>query len=433
MDWHRKVNPVRTNAFGYCSNLTILTIGTNVTSIDDEAFYNCTKLTGVTIPQSVASIGAEAFGSCTRLTGMTIPSAVTNIGTGVFSNCPSLMAITVDKLNPVYSSFDGVLFNQVQTTLIQSPQGIVGAFVIPSGITTIMDQAFQYCSGLTSVTIPDTITSIGDQAFQYCGSLTSITIPDSVTNIGNSTFEYCTNLTSTTIGTNVTSIGDLDFSYDANLVTVTFPDGLTTIGDLSFNGCTSLSSAAIPDSVTTIGGWAFSGCGITNLKIGNGVTSIGQRAFLGLTSLATSVTIPSTVTNIGDYGFAVDWRVKAFFFQGNAPNIGPNTFWDDFNQTVYYLPGTTGWTNFAQLAGIPTVLWNPQAQTTDASFGVQSNQFGFNITGTANIPIVVEANTNLTQPSWTMLFNGTVTNGMVYFSDPQWVNYPDRFYRITSP
>ena len=71
--------------------------------------------------------------------------------------------------------------------------------------------------------------------------------------------------------------------------------------------------------------------------------------------------------------------------------------------------------------------------TTDDTFGVRSNQFGFNITGTADIPVVVEASTNLVPASWTALQTCTLTNGSVYFSDPRWTNYPGRFCRIRSP
>jgi hypothetical protein len=79
------------------------------------------------------------------------------------------------------------------------------------------------------------------------------------------------------------------------------------------------------------------------------------------------------------------------------------------------------------------LLWNPGAQTGDSSFGVRTNQFGFNITGTTNIPIVVEANTNLGGNNWIALKTCTVTNGSIYFSDFQWTNYPGRFYRFRSP
>jgi hypothetical protein len=60
------------------------------------------------------------------------------------------------------------------------------------------------------------------------------------------------------------------------------------------------------------------------------------------------------------------------------------------------------------------VLWNPQIQTGDGSFGVQNNQFGFNITGASNIPIAVEACTNLASPVWIPLQSLTLTNGLFY-------------------
>ena len=109
-------------------------------------------------------------------------------------------------------------------------------------------------------------------------------------------------------------------------------------------------------------------------------------------------------------------------------------FYHDNNATVYYLPGTTGWgAPGTPFGGLPTMLWNPQAQTSDGSFGVQTNRFGFNITGTTNIPIVIEACANLASPVWVPLQSCTLTNGSVYFCDPQWTNYPGRFYRFRSP
>jgi hypothetical protein len=106
-------------------------------------------------------------------------------------------------------------------------------------------------------------------------------------------------------------------------------------------------------------------------------------------------------------------------------------FASDDNATVYYLPGTTGWsTNFA---GLPTVLWTPQVQTSDASFGVRTNQFGFSIAWASGMVIVVEASTNLANPTWSPLATNTVTGDSLYFSDPQWTDYPGRFYRLRSP
>jgi hypothetical protein len=105
------------------------------------------------------------------------------------------------------------------------------------------------------------------------------------------------------------------------------------------------------------------------------------------------------------------------------------------NVKVYYLPETTGWPTPppAPFGGRPTVLWNPQVLTSDASFGVGTNGFGFTITGSSNLVIVVEACTNLGSPIWSPVGTNTLTGGSSYFSDPEWTNYPTRLYRLRSP
>ena len=67
------------------------------------------------------------------------------------------------------------------------------------------------------------------------------------------------------------------------------------------------------------------------------------------------------------------------------------------------------------------------------SVSVQASQFGFAIVGTTSIPIVVEASASLANAVWMPLQTCTLTNGVIYFSDPAWTNYPSRFYRIRSP
>jgi hypothetical protein len=79
------------------------------------------------------------------------------------------------------------------------------------------------------------------------------------------------------------------------------------------------------------------------------------------------------------------------------------------------------------------VLWNPLIQANGTNFGVTNNQFGFNITGTNNYTVVVEACTNLACPVWTPLQTATLTNGSFYFSDPQWTNYSSRYYGLGLP
>jgi len=99
-----------------------------------------------------------------------------------------------------------------------------------------------------------------------------------------------------------------------------------------------------------------------------------------------------------------------------------------------YLPGTSGWGS--TFACVPTAFWflpNPLILNNVLSFGVQSNKFGFTISWATNASVVVEACTDLANPTWSSVGTNALTNGSGYFSDPQWTNYPARFYRLRSP
>jgi hypothetical protein len=169
------------------------------------------------------------------------------------------------------------------------------------------------------------------------------------------------------------------------------------------------------------------------VTIGNGVTRIGQSAFAGCTT-PTRVTVGSGVTSIGDYAFVSCRSLEAVYFQGNAPSVGLAVFDNSSVSWVYYLPGTTGWgPTFGER---PTTLWvlpNPVILTSSTSFGLQTNAFGFIISWATNVPVVVEACTDLVSPIWSLLSTNTLTDGWSYFSDSQWANYPARFYRLRSP
>jgi hypothetical protein len=237
---------------------------------------------------------------------------------------------------------------------------------------------------------------------------------------------------SSTNGLPVTGIGDWAFETNANVISVGVPNSVTSIGVSAFWGCTSMTSAALGSGLNRIGDFAFADCfSLAAITIPDGVTSIGFAAFDFCTSL-TNVTIPSSVAGIGGDAFYGCASLTSVFFKGNAPSASNATvFAEADNAVVYYLPGTTNWG--VTFGGAPALLWNPQAEANPASFGVRTNRFGFNIIGTTNIPIVVEASTNLTSASWTALLSCTLTNGSIYFSDPQWTNFRARSYRIRSP
>ena len=188
----------------------------------------------------------------------------------------------------------------------------------------------------------------------------------------------------------------------------------------------------IPNSVTTIGDDAFMNCyKLTSVTLGDSVTNIGGNAFYYCSNL-TNVTIGDSVANIGDGAFEYCYGLTSVYFQGNAPTAHCNVFYFD-PVTVYYLPGTTGWgTTFACVPTAPWTLPYPLVLNSASGFGVQSNGFGFTISWATNLSVVVEAATHLANPVWTPLATNPLVNGTNYFSDPNWTNYPGRFYRIVS-
>jgi hypothetical protein len=133
---------------------------------------------------------------------------------------------------------------------------------------------------------------------------------------------------------------------------------------------------------------------------------------------------------VGSYAFNACTRLTSVYFLGNAPSANYPLFVNADNPVVYYLPGTTGWG--AMFGGALTAPWNPQVQTSGAGFGVQMNQFGFNINWASGMVVVVEACTNFANPVWQPVQTNTLTGSSCFFNDPAWTNYPGRFYRLRS-
>jgi len=230
-------NIVPQNAFfngnNYISktSLSSFVFPSSATSIDWDAFHGCTGLTSISFPSTMTRIQSQAFSSCTGLTSISIPSSVTSILSYAFSNCPAMF--TVDAANPSYSSLDGVLFDKYKTILIQCPSSKTGAYTIPSTVTSIFDESFRRCSGLTSVTIPNSVTTIGWGAFIQNYGLASVTIPMSVTSIGSAAFHNCTNLSSITVSNlvpiDLSSSTDVFYGVDKNACTLHVPFGTASL------------------------------------------------------------------------------------------------------------------------------------------------------------------------------------------------------------
>ena len=336
-------------AFEGCSGLTSVTIGNSVTSIGESAFHYCSSLTTITIPNSVTSLGSSAFYNCSSLTSITIPNSVTSIGSSAFYNCSSLTTITIP--NSVTSIGSTAFYNCSSLTspvynahcFAYMPTSYSGAYTIPEGIKQIAGYAFYNCSSLTSITIPNSVTSIGGSAFSGCSSLTSITIPNSVTSIGSSAFYGCVFVLDNFI--NNSSLNAEENNYWEATIANKEIDGLLIKNDTVIDCRPAVVYVTIPNSVTSIGDYAFRDCrSLTSITIPNSVTSIGIGAFYDCSSL-TSITIPNSVTSIGIGAFYNCSGLTSITIPNSVTSIGSSAFY-----------GCSGLTSITSLAEVPPTL-----------------------------------------------------------------------------
>lgn len=202
----------------------------SVTSIGEYAFYQCWGVTNVIIPSSVTNIGHYAFADCRGLTYIIIPGSVSEIGECAFSGdaaqgCFNLTAVVMLGDEPI-TSFYGSTFTVSPECVVYLPkgndtytieqkkwQGIPVSREFPTlcsvidgcvwGYTTNGTEATitRVASAIGAVAIPSTVTEgeylvtrIGDDAFSWCSGMTSVTIPDSVEAISPTAFDGCERL-----------------------------------------------------------------------------------------------------------------------------------------------------------------------------------------------------------------------------------------------
>ncbi len=301
-----EVTEIGPRAFSNCVGLTSVVFSNGVTKIGYEAFSGCISLLPCIIPSSVRIIEDGVFIHCSSITSIIIPNSVIEIGNYVFRGCTRLSQINVNEDNQNYASIDGVLYDKNITKLICCPAGTnLTSILIPNSVTEIGDEAFSGCIGLMAIEVEkdnQTYASFDGALYDknlttliYCPEgKTSIEIPNSVTSIEireGGDFSYNSNLTSINVAENHEIYASVDgVLYDKNITTLMCcPQGKVLV--------------TIPNSVTSIGDYAFSSCSsLVSITIPESVTSIGDGAFedcLGFTSIE----IPHSVTEIGSGAF----------------------------------------------------------------------------------------------------------------------------------
>ena len=395
-------------AFYGCTGLTDITLPSTASSLGAYALYNCSGIASIAVPNSVTSIGSYAFSGCSTLSSVNLGTGVTALNEGVFQNCTSISSIQI------------------------------------SNITSIGANVFNGCTKLNGISFNSNLTSIGANAFKNCTKLANVTIPNKVTSIGANAFQNCTTFTGVTFGTFLTSIGASAFSGCSNIESISVPSNVTSIGSGAFSGCTSLESLTIPfvggssassasastlfgyifgtssytggtavtqkysssgtatyyvpsslKEVTVTGGnilyGAFYGCtGLTDVTIGDSVTSIGDNAFNSCSSLKTLaigngvITLPSAVL----YGCGSLESVTIPFVGGSASETtaSASTLFGYIFGTTNYTGATAVTQKYSSSGSVTYYVPDSLTEVTVTGGGILSGAF-YSYTGLTSVTI----------------------------------------------
>ena len=259
--------------------------GTRV--IGAAALAYCSSLTSVTIPSGVISIGGGAFADCFSLSSVNIPSSVMYISSDAFRKT----ALYNDASNWV----DNVLY--VDNCLIEAKRDISGTYNIAEGTKVIAESAFLGCTNLTSVTVPSSVVNIGPRAFASTDNLTDIQVES-----GNPAY-----LSENGILYNADQTVLLRYPEGKKDRTLTIPASLRCFGysavdsnsylnTIEWNAVNFLDFTGTYDSPE----WRY----VSTLVIGEGVEHIPAYLCHYISISLRSLTIPSTLTSVGQDAFA---------------------------------------------------------------------------------------------------------------------------------
>ena len=312
------------NAFYNCNFIEMITIPNTVTSIGDYAFQNCSALKRLNsttdgefdIPEGVTTINSYTFYACTEMQKVTFAteSKLETIGNYAFTDCVNLSEI---QLPTTVTSIGTYAFSGC-ISIAKINSDTEGEMLLPENVTTIGEYAFKNLELITKVDVPESVTSIGLGAFKGCNAIEDITLPfvgksaDATyyeaafgyifgyqTVTGSSYGSYSQTFINTVYGTSDAvwqySAYNGSYYYNSNYycqsyyyyipatiknVTITVQ---TAIPTAAFNNCDFIKTITIPNTVTSIGDYAFQNCDATVNQ-----TYVPKLSFWNGTDISTS-------------------------------------------------------------------------------------------------------------------------------------------------
>ncbi|MDE6059867.1 MAG: leucine-rich repeat domain-containing protein, partial [Clostridia bacterium] len=391
------------NAFYGMRNVEVINFedgGTLPLSIGDAAFYYMNSLTTLNLPSRIADY-VDANGDEVRGLTERVFANITSDGVSYGQSDSKLEAINIAAGGLYYCSIDGVVYTADKSILVVCPSGKTGTVKVDSHVALIEARAFKYSAAssiefeggnvdmviaesafesaklIEEMVLSNNVVEIKDNAFAYCSGLTTITLSKNLKEFNSNMFKginmpviitegsdgfvkvdgvvfskdmktlvlYASTLTneSYTVPNGVTAIGANAFRSNSSLKTLILPDGLKEIGEYAFYGASRLSNVEIPNTVERIGEYAFTSCsslGTVSFKKG-GTSVLVFEAYAFSQSNITSMVLPSRLTSIGTYAFYNCTALESLTFEENSKldSIDTNAFWNCKSLKTLELPG----------------------------------------------------------------------------------------------
>lgn len=320
-------------AFAECGNLLGFSdtlFSEELESIGDYAFYKCTLLDSFRFGRALKSIASYAFYGCVRLGEVDFPETLEQIGTRAFND------------TGIYTAASGLVY--ADGWVVGNKNGS-GDVTIQAGTVGIGDYAF-YGQFIGRVTFPNSLRIIGRGAFCNCLMIDVEKLPSSLKVIGDYAFYNCSYGTFgeddlvLRLPIGLESIGRSAF-YQTQLCGILIPGTVKTIGAYAFYGCPLLGMKDIQDEsgnivaqgvlqlgegIESIGSRAFSGCsGLEELVLPDSLVSLGERVFNGCTGLR-SVTVGAGLETLSDYLFYNCTSLEHVVLSDGVKTIGAYAF-----------------------------------------------------------------------------------------------------------